>query len=437
MEYTQISEGVFKGKLIFCEVVKTLAENGAQYEIALDFYATLLSVCAVIYFGSIINKKVGFLDKFSIPVPVTGGLAVAIILFLLQIFCSIKITFHSGMKDPLMLMFFTSVGLGTDIANLKKGGKLLVLFGIAVFLLLLVQNTIGVILMSVMGEDPLLGLLAGSITLSGGHGTGAAWGAIFSEEPYNFKAATEIAMTSATYGLLSGGILGGPVAQSLIKKFKLKPSEAKVEHETSDEVFAEPQVDRRITSQIFLQSLGFFALAMFIGTVISTLLKGSIITFPTFVWCLFAALIIRNTFAYKKMHLVFDREVSIIGNASLSLFLTMAIMTLNLVELSRLALPLTTLLLLQSVAIVIFIRYVTFNICGRDYDAACIVAGHCGFGMGATPTAVANLQAVTDHFGPSRAAFIVVPIMGGVLVDIGNAIAIKLFLLLPMFHSLH
>lgn len=401
--------------------------------ISLDFYATFVVVCFVLWIGTFLTKKSNFLYKYDIPVPVTGGLVVAIFVFLLYALGGISIKFNEAIKDPFMLMFFTSVGLGADFASLKKGGKLLVLFGIAVCSFLFVQNAVGVGLMTLMGENPLLGLLAGSITLSGGHGTGAAWGDTFMKAPYMFEAAKDIAMASATYGLIAGGLFGGPVAGSLIRKFNLKPTEKESNSQTSDEVFSEPEKQRLITSSSFVKSLGLFALAMFLGTTINFFLKGTAFALPTFVWCLFSGIIIRNSFHYFDIHQVFDREVGVIGNVSLAIFLSIAIMTLNLIELTKLAVPLITLLVVQTVVLILWLRYVTFNICGRDYDAACLVAGHCGFGMGATPTAIANLQSVTDHFGPSRIAFIVVPIMGGFFVDIANAITIKLFLFLPVF----
>lgn len=417
----------------FMEIIKIFTQDSVRYQINLDFYATLLSICLVLFIGMAITKKISFLQKYSIPIPVTGGLVIAIVLFLSQVLFNVKFGFEESIKNPLMLMFFTSVGLGADIASLKKGGKLLVLFGVAVCMFLFVQNIIGIGIMSAMGENPLLGLLAGSITLSGGHGTGAAWGNIFSNTPYSFSPAIEVAMASATYGLIAGGLLGGPIAKYLITKYDLKSTETETEHDTSDEVFAEPQVERLITSRSFLESLGLFATAMFIGTTMSALTKGSVITLPTFVWCLFAGIVVRNSLTYLEIRQIFDREVGVIGNVSLALFLAMAIMTLNLVELTKLAIPLVTLLAIQTVAMALYARYVTFVICGKDYDAACLVAGHCGFGLGATPTAVANLQAVTYNFGPSRIAFIVVPVMGGFFVDIANAITIKLFLFLPMF----
>ncbi|NLK67470.1 MAG: sodium/glutamate symporter [Campylobacteraceae bacterium] len=428
-----MEQQILETQFAFMKIIKTFGVDSVSYLVKMDFYATFLAVCLVLFLGSAITKKVHFLQKYSIPIPVTGGLVVAIVLFLTQVLFDVKVGFEESIKNPLMLMFFTSVGLGADFASLKKGGRLLVLFAISVCLFLFVQNAVGVGVMTLMGENPLLGLLAGSVTLSGGHGTGAAWGNIFANAPYNFTPAIEVAMASATYGLIAGGLLGGPIAQHLIVKYNLKSNEEDLELTTSDKVFAEPQKERLITSGSFLRSLGLFALAMFIGTTISALTKGSALTLPTFVWCLFSGIIIRNSFSYFNIHQVFDREVGVIGNVSLGLFLAMAIMTLNLVELTKLAVPLITLLAVQTVVMALYARYITFAICGRDYDAACLVAGHCGFGMGATPTAVANLQAVTYNFGPSTIAFIVVPIMGGFIVDIANALTIQSFLFLPIF----
>lgn len=411
----------------------TIQKVNVITSVSLDFYATLATICFVLWMGAYITKHWEFLRKYDIPVPVTGGLVVAVLVFILYAVFDISVKFNEAIKNPFMLMFFTSVGLSADFASLKKGGKLLILFGISVCLFLFVQNAVGVGVMTLMGENPLIGLIGGSITLTGGHGTGAAWGDTFMKTPYMFEAAKDIAMASATYGLIAGGLLGGPVAGQLIRKFNLKTTEKSSELNTSNEVFSEPEKQRLITSSSFVKSLGLFALAMFIGTTISFFVKGTILELPAFVWCLFGGIIIRNSFHYFDIHQVFDREVGVIGNVSLAIFLAIAIMTLNLVELTKLAVPLLTLLGVQTVVIVLWVRFVTFNICGKDYDAACLVAGHCGFGMGATPTAIANLQSVTDHFGPSRIAFIVVPIMGGFFVDIANALTIKLFLFLPLF----
>ncbi|MSN95949.1 sodium/glutamate symporter [Campylobacter sp. FMV-PI01] len=407
--------------------------NQTGYTLVFDFYSTFLIVCAVLMVGYLLTKKTKFLNKYNIPIPVTGGLLFAILFLVLSFVFDVKFQFEQGFKNPLYLMFFVSVGLGADFASLKKGGKTLLMFGIAVCVFLFIQNLIGVGVMSIMGENPLLGLLAGSITLSGGHGTGAAWGETFMKAPYDYKVAIEVAMASATYGLIAGGLIGGPVARYLINRYNLKPTDQNHAGDTSDEIFSEPEKQRLITSSSFIKSLGLFALALFTGTTLTAITKGTAIALPSFVWCLFSGIIIRNSFSYFNIHQVFDREVGVIGNVCLSIFLALTIMTLNLVELAKLAVPLMVLLVIQTVAIILYVRYVTFSICGKDYNAACMVAGHCGFGMGATPTAIANLQTVTNHHGPSSIAFIVVPIMGGFFVDIANVIVIKLFLFLPIF----
>lgn len=400
--------------------------NGS-FELGLNFYGTFLSLLLVLLLGRLITKRVTFLRNYDIPEPVTGGVVVAIVLFIASYYLNFHVSFYGGFKDPLLLAFYTTIGLSADIEIVKKGGKMLGLFAIAVFLLLSVQNAIGVGVMKAMGENPLLGLIGGSITLSGGHGTGAAWGETFIKD-YGFKEATDIAMACATYGLIAGGFIGGPMANYLIKKFNLKPSAVSNENITTNKAFDAPQNPRLITSESFITSLILIAVSIFIGIYIEYLTHGTAIAMPTFVWCLITGIIIRNTFGRMGVYEVFDREIGVIGNVSLSLFLAIAIMTLNIVQLVELALPISVLLAIQTIAILIYVRYVTFVICGKDYDAACMVAGHCGFGMGATPTAIANLQVVTNHFGPSHVAFIVVPIMGGFLVDIGNAITIKTFL---------
>nr|WP_172658232.1 sodium/glutamate symporter [Campylobacter blaseri] len=399
-----------------------------------DFYATFVAICGVLLIGAFITDNSKFLNKYYIPVPVTGGLIAALVFFIISVVFDIRLAFEESIKTPFMLMFFTSVGLSADFASLRKGGKLLLTFGIVVCFFLIVQNAIGVSIMSLLGENPLLGLLGGSITLSGGHGTGAAWSDVFKASPYDFTAAKEVAMASATYGLIAGGLIGGPIAQHLIKKYNLKSTEEPYDVDPNEnEVFDNVHKQRLITPYSLTRSLGLFALAMFCGTFIAYITKGTAVALPTFVWCLFSGIVIRNALSYFNIHQVFNREVGVVGNVCLSFFLAMAIMTLNLVELTRLALPLLILLVVQTIALILYVRYVTFGVCGKDYNAACLVAGHCGFGMGATPTAIANLQTVTDHFGPSRISFIVVPVMGGFFIDIANAIVIKLYLFLPMF----
>ncbi|MBZ7990225.1 MULTISPECIES: sodium/glutamate symporter [unclassified Campylobacter] len=421
-------------------IATLLSNDNGTSVLELNFYSTFICIMLVLILGRIITKYSSFLRNYDIPEPVTGGIIVAFILFLSSYYANFTIKFAEDIKTPLLLAFYATVGLSADFDSIKKGGKLLITFSIAVFVLLVVQNAIGVGVMSAMGENPLIGLLGGSITLSGGHGTGAAWGATFQESPYNFAQATDIAMACATYGLISGGLIGGPMANYLIKKFNLKSDEVENNETSSDEAFTSPQKVRLITSYSFITSLSLIALALVIGNAIDYACQAANVatnkeigflkfldSMPTFVWCLFSGIIIRNGFSSLNIHKVFDREVGVIGNVALSLFLAMSIMTLNIVELIKLAVPISVLLIIQTIAIIIYVRYVTFVICGKNYAAACLVAGHCGFGMGATPTAIANLQAVTNHFGPCKIAFIIVPIMGGFLVDIVNALVVNGF----------
>lgn len=266
--------------------------------------------------------------------------------------------------------------------------------------------------------------------MSGGHGTGAAWAATFKNAPYFLNNGLELAIACATFGLILGGIVGGPVARFLIKTYQLSPHKGKNEHLTAFEL---PQKQRLITVSSFIESLALIAFSLFIGIKIGDFFKNTILSLPTFVWCLFIGVMLRNTLSLLKIHQVFEREVSVIGNVSLSLFLASALMSLRLWELANLALPLLILLIAQTVLIVLYAIFVTFRVMGKDYDAAVLAAGHCGFGLGATPTAIVNMQAITQSYGPSHLAFIIVPMVGAFFIDILNALVIKFFLSLPIF----
>lgn len=393
-----------------------------------DFYSTLVVMVAVLILGRFIIGRVKFLRDYNIPEPVIGGIIAALVILCVYQFAAIELKFDGSLKEPLMLAFFSSVGLSADFASLKKGGRLLVIFLIVVTGLLIVQNAIGVGVAHLLGVNELIGMLGGSITMTGGHGTGAAWADVFIAEPYNFAAATEVAMACATFGLIMGGIIGGPVARYLIKKHKLKvPGKEFVDKEKPTGFEAPTQ--RLITPESFVSSLALFALCLLVGTLLKEVEKAHFaINMPTFVYCLFTGVVLRNVLGALKIHKVFDREVSVLGNVSLSLFLAFAMMTVNLWELVALALPIIVILSIQAVVMALWAIFVSFRFCGRDYDAAVLAAGHCGFGLGATPTAMVNMQTVTAHYGPSHSAFIVVPLVGAFFIDIVNALVIQGFL---------
>lgn len=395
-----------------------------------DFYTTLVVMVLVLLLGSFIIARVKVLRTYNIPEAVVGGIIAAALFLALRVFGDIKLSFDGSLKDPLMLAFFSSIGLLADFASLKKGGKRLFVFLAIISILLVIQNVVGIGIAKALGENSLIGLLAGSITMSGGHGTGAAWASVFSEDPYNFKGALEVAMASATFGLVVGGIIGGPVAAHLIKKHKLKTPGDSAESINIPMTELEEFKERKITQNSFIESLALLAICLLGGVYIADYVKGLELgfTLPTFVYCLFIGVLLRNGLSALKIHEVFDHEVGLLGNVSLALFLAFALMSIDLVQLASLALPIFSVLFVQTIIMILFAIFVTFRFCGRDYDAAVLSAGHCGFGMGATPTAMVNMQAVCKNYGMSHTAFIIVPLCGAFFIDLVNALVINGFL---------
>ncbi|GLO13769.1 sodium/glutamate symporter [Pseudomonas putida] len=395
----------------------------------LDFYGTLVAASLVLLLGRGLVARIGFLRAYNIPEPVAGGLVVALSLLALRSF-DVQVQFDTSLQTPLMLAFFATIGLSADFASLKKGGRVVAVFLLVVTGLLLVQNAMGIGLATALGLDPLMGLLAGSITLSGGHGTGAAWSATFTEK-FGLASASELALASATFGLVLGGLIGGPVARLLIKRVKTPGLEEEVPQLPKG--FEQPDKERLITSFSFIETLALIAVSLLAGTLLNGLLKGTAFELPTFVCVLFVGVLLRNGLSAFGFYHVFEREVSVLGNVSLSLFLAIALMSLKLWDLAALALPFFVLLAAQTMVMALFAIFVTFRVMGRNYDAAVLAAGHCGFGLGATPTAIANMQAVTQRYGASHIAFLVVPMVGAFFIDIINVIVIKLYLALPLF----
>ncbi|RON55427.1 sodium/glutamate symporter [Pseudomonas frederiksbergensis] len=395
----------------------------------LDFYGTLVAASLVLLLGRGLVTHVGFLRTYNIPEPVAGGLVVALVLLGLRVL-DIEIRFDTSLQTPLMLAFFATIGLSADFASLKKGGRVVGIFVLAVTGLLVVQNAMGIGLATALGLDPLMGLLTGSITLAGGHGTGAAWGATFSEK-FGLASASELAMASATFGLVLGGLIGGPVARLLIKRVQTPGCEQ--EKPRLPKGFEQPNKERSITPFSFIETLALIAVSLLAGTLLNGLLHDTAFELPTFVCVLFVGVVLRNGLSALGLYQVFEREVSVLGNVSLSLFLAIALMSLKLWDLAALALPFFIILAAQTLVMALFAIFVTFRMMGSNYDAAVLAAGHCGFGLGATPTAIANMQAVTQRYGPSQIAFLVVPMVGAFFIDIINVIVIKLYLALPFF----
>jgi glutamate:Na+ symporter, ESS family len=396
----------------------------------LDVYGTLVAASLVLLIGQQLLQRVRLLAAYTIPEPVAGGLLAALLLLIARNGFDLQVKFDTSLSAPMMLTFFACIGLNANLASLLKGGRpLLVFLGVVVGFLVL-QNVAGLVLALTLGQTPFYGLLGGSIALSGGHGTGIAWGTLFTEK-YGVGTATEVALACATFGLILGGVLGGPVARFLIRRVTLPIPDG--QHDEPENTFEKPHEVRLITAPALIETLALISVCLLAGQAIARALQGSLLELPAFVCVLFVGVVLRNGLSVLGWYDVFERAVSVLGNVSLALFLAMALMTLRLWELSALALPLFGLLFGQALLMVAYAIFVTFPALGRNYDAAVIAAGHCGFGLGATPTAIANMQAVTDRFGSSPLAFLVVPMVGAFFIDIANAIVIKLFLALPLF----
>ena len=397
--------------------------------IAVDPYYTLIVATLVLLVGRLMVDRIKFLQDFNIPEPVAGGLLAAVIIYILHVSTGVSFAFDKGLQDSFMLIFFSSIGLSADFSRLKAGGIGLVLFLLVVSAFIVVQNVVGVGLAGALGLDPIIGLVTGSITLTGGHGTAGAWGKVL-EEQHHIVGATDLGMASATFGLVLGGLIGGPVARKLVNKMGMKPSaKAAQAHDTADtaidDVFEHAHQRRLITANAAVETMALFAACLAFSALMTTPEVKSYLpswfTLPQFVWALLFGVLLRNflTSAFKVN--MFDRAIDVFGNASLSIFLGIALLNLKLWQLLDLALPMLIILAVQTAIMALYAYFVTYRFMGKDYDAAVLAAGHCGFGLGATPTAVANMQSVTERFGPSHKAFLIVPMVGAFFIDFVNA----------------
>lgn len=395
-------------------------------------YGTLVAASLVLLLGNRLVKWIPALHTYTIPEPVTGGLVVAIGLLVVRVAGHAEVRFDTALQAPMMLAFFATIGLNANLASLKQGGPMLLRFLGVVIGLLVLQNAVGIGLAYALGVDPLLGLLAGSITLSGGHGTGAAWSKVFAEH-HGLQSATEAAIACATFGLVTGCILGGPVARLLMRRVTKPDAQQAATPVDSALAFEEPKAEQPTTPAAFIATLALIAISLTVGEALSNLLAGTAFELPSFVCVLFIAVLLSNGLAVAGKP-VAEHAVALLGNVSLALFLAMALMTLKLWDLAALALPVISILAAQTALMALYAIFVTFRVMGRNYDAVVLAAGHCGFGLGATPTAIANMQAVTNRFGHSHLAFLIVPMAGAFFIDIANAIVIKSYLALPIFH---
>jgi glutamate:Na+ symporter, ESS family len=386
---------------------------------------SLIVAISILFSGYLLVARVRVLAHYNIPVPVAGGILFAALFALLYTQTPLRLSFDTELRAFFMMAFFTTVGLGADLTQLRKGGKNLLLLLIVVVLFLTVQNAVGTGMAYLLDLHPSIGLLAGSITLSGGHGTGAAYAERFGAVQ-NLHGVMELTLASATFGLVIGGLIGGPVAQFLISRHGLSAQQ------TEDKTDQAESVSESLSSRSVLETLLLILIGVVAGEALSRLFADAPITLPSFIWALFIGVLLRNGLGLVRLYRVHGRSLDLLGSLSLWLALAFAFMGLKLWELIGLAGPLLVIMVAQTLAMVLFSVLVTFRVMGSDYDAAVMAGGHCGFGMGATPTAIANMQAVTGRYGASPQAFIVIPLVGAFFIDLANALVIQGYLALPL-----
>jgi len=403
----------------------------------LDFIQTLAFAGLVLFAGHGIKRLIPPLARYNIPAPVVGGLLVAAVTLICRRWDVTLFQFDTLLQTPLMIAFFTSVGFGASFSLLKKGGPLVVLFLVIATVVAVLQNVVGILVALPLGQHPLLGVLAGSVTLTGGPATGLAFAPLF--EQAGVQGAATVAVAAAMVGIVTGGILGGPLGTLLIEQHGVKggrrsgsagpaaTAEEVVERLVQEPTDATPEREDPEAYRL-LKTLVAFLVAMGIGSWISKGFGALGITLPAYIGALIVAALIRNLDDLTGVIRLSQRTVDDIGNVALSLFLVSALMTLRLWELAGLAGPLAVILFFQVVLIAALAYWPIYRLMGRNYDAAVMSGGFCGFMLGTTANAMANMEALVQRYGPSPKAFLVVPMVGAFFIDFTNALIITAFL---------
>lgn len=385
----------------------------------LDFnqLTTIFLATALFLAGGLLINKIPLLKKFCIPAPVVGGLLFAILVTVLKETGLVHITLDTSLQSLFMLIFFTTVGLGASFKLVKLGGKLLVIYWVACGILALIQSGIGISLATALGIEPLLGVMMGAVAMEGGHGSATAFGTTI--EGLGIESALTIGLAAATFGLIAGGLVGGPTVKYLITKHKLNPTE--VEANDVEVTVKETGAisNKEISSENFMMQVLIITLCMILGSYVGDFFSSTTgFVLPNYIGSMFVAVIVRNILDAMNQKVINMKSVNLIGDVTLGIFLSMALMSIKLWELADLALPMFIIVFTQVVVIVLLSIFVLFRVLGKDYDAAVMVGGFIGHGLGATPNAMANMSAITNRFGPSSKAFLIVPIVGAFLIDV-------------------
>ena len=393
----------------------------------------------VYYIGKFLRKKISFFQKFCVPAPVIGGFLFAIIRFLLQVGGIATFEFDQALQNPFMMVFFTAIGVGADLETLKKGGKGFLIFWLVSAILVLGQNTIGLVLAKALSENPLLGLVCGSVTMVGGHGSAGAWGGTFAK--LGLENGKTFALAAATFGVIMGSLIGGPIGSTLIRKHNLSGDKSDVSNlddvlEHLEENNAGEGYERVVPLQAgdFIKVLGLIFVSVGLGAILQEFIRthvsimGKELNLPAYVTSMIIAGIFVNTIGKKGPLMVNQRANSICGDVGLNVFLVMALIDINLLDLKDVAGHMLIILFAQTLFMAFFAYFVTYWAMGKNYDAAVLSGGICGFGMGATYNALANMDSITERFGPSPRAYFILPMVGAFAIDITNSVFITIFL---------
>ncbi|GAM74853.1 sodium/glutamate symporter [Vibrio ishigakensis] len=392
-----------------------------------SFFAVTMGI-VVLFIGRRLNQSIGFLKEFSIPEPVSGGILVSTLLALVYAVTSVEVTFDLMARDVLLVYFFTTIGINASLKDLLKGGKPLIILLVVTIAFMVMQNIVGISVASAFGLEPVFGMLSGSISLIGGHGTAIAWAPKVADE-FGLESAMEIGIASATFGLILASLMGGPIAKFLIKKHSLVAS---VEENPEKEKAEQPI--EKLTSFDFLDAVLAIHVCIVFGVLLNEAISQTGLQLPLFVSCLFAGIVITNLIPDSYPRITGTKwptrtaAVDLIADIALGTFLAMSLMSMQLWTLIDLAGPIFAILAMQLLLAVVINIFVVFPAMGKTYDAAVVCAGFGGISLGSTPTAMANMSAVSHKYGYSAQAFIVVPLVCAFFIDLANALIIPYFL---------
>jgi ESS family glutamate:Na+ symporter len=400
----------------------------------LNLLQTLALALTLYFVGQVLVRRSAFLQRYSIPVPVVGGVLFALAIACVGLAAKLQFTFDESLKDPLLLAFFATLGLGADVRSLARGGWKLVLLLVLFVLMMVMQNAIGLVMARALDLHPLVGLLAGSISLTGGHGTAAAYASSFSGT-HNLQGALELGMAAATAGLILGSLLAGPVAERLMRRARARGAgpgaiEASVAAGSTSARLDDP-VLLPITSEQLLFVLLVCTACIGAAHVVHDLMRGTGILLPDFLWALLIGMVVRNLATLLRGVHINDQAVQAIGSVSLSLFLIMALMSMRILDLATLAGPMLLIILVNAFATAVFAYFVTGRVMGNDYDAAVVSGGQVAAGLATTAVAMSVMQTLAERHGPAPLAFLLIPIVGAFFADIANAIVLQAYFALP------